>query len=193
MYRAITAVALDRGIAIADEASVTRLAEKVQIDVLPPTAQDGRQYTILADGADITWRIREADVNREVSPVSAYPGVRAALTMQQRRIGYAGSVVMVGRDIGTVVLPEAEVKVYLDASLEERARRRHQETLQRGQPSDYSAMIIELRRRDEIDSHRATAPLRAADDARIIDSTHLCADQVTDLIETVVREFLEQQ
>jgi len=122
MYRAVTWAALNRGIAIDDEPAVTRLAEEIAIEMLPPTEDDGRQFTVRVDGTDITWDIRSAEVNRYVSPVSAYVGVRKALLHKQREIGAAGKVIMVGRDIGTVVLPEADVKIYLDATLEERAR-----------------------------------------------------------------------
>jgi cytidylate kinase len=187
MYRAVTWAALDRDIPIADEEAVTRLAEGIEIRVLRPTADDGRQYTVLADGTDITWAIRSPEVNQGVSPVSAYPGVRAALTARQRAIGAAGGVVMVGRDIGTVVLPEAKIKVYLDASLHERARRRHLEDLRRGKQSDLAQVIQDLRRRDRIDSTRAAAPLRPADDAIILDSTNLTADQVVERILAMVR------
>lgn len=187
MYRAVTWAALERGIAIADEAAITRLAQQLRIEVTLPTVDDGRQYTVLADGIDITWAIRAPEVNREVSPVAAYPGVREALTRQQRRIGGAGGVVMVGRDIGTVVLPSADVKIYLDASLEERARRRHVETLQRGQPSDYQEVLADLQRRDRIDSTRDAAPLRAAPDAVRIDSTHMSIDEVVTRAEALAR------
>ncbi|OGO06968.1 MAG: cytidylate kinase [Chloroflexi bacterium RBG_13_56_8] len=178
MYRAVTWAALDRGIPIEDEEAVTRLAESLRIDVSRPTAEDGRQYTVLADGEDVTWEIRSPEVNESVSPVSAYKGVRAALTRQQRRIAAGGGVVMVGRDIGTVVLPEAEVKIYLDATVEERARRRHLEVLGRGQPSDYAEVLANLRRRDHIDSTRAEAPLAIAKDAIVIDSTHMSVEEV---------------
>ena len=137
MYRAVTWAALDRGIDIDDEAAVTALAERVRIDVLAPTVEDGRQYTVMCDGQDVTWAIRAPDVDRAVSPVSAYPGVRAAMTAQQRRIGLGGRVVMVGRDIGTVVLPEADLKIYLDASVEERARRRLREIMSRGETAEF--------------------------------------------------------
>ncbi|MGC9359954.1 MAG: (d)CMP kinase [Anaerolineae bacterium] len=188
MYRAVTWAALDRGIPIEDEAAVSQLAEDLEIRVLRPTVDDGRQYTVLADGIDITWEIRSAEVNRGVSPVSAYPGVRRALTARQRAIGKEGGVVMVGRDIGTVVLPDAEVKVYLDASLQERARRRHLEDQRRGKESDLDEVMAELERRDQIDSTRAAAPLRPADDATIIDSTNMTANQVVDRILALVRE-----
>lgn len=187
MYRAVTWAALDRGIPIEDEAAVTRLAEALFIEVKPPTEQDGRQYTVLADDVDVTWLIREPQVNQRVSEVSAYKGVRAALTTQQRRIAAAGRVIMVGRDIGTVVLPDAEVKIYLDASLEERARRRHLENVQRGQPSVYEDVVADLQRRDAFDSTREQAPLSKAKDAILIDSTHMGIEQVVAEAEAIIK------
>jgi len=178
MYRAVTWVALEQGVDIGDEKAITALAEEIEIDVGPPVVDDGRQYTVYADGKDITWEIRRPEVDKAVSPVSAYPGVRRALTAQQRRIGLRGCIVMVGRDIGTVVLPEADLKIYLDASLEERARRRWKELLQRGQEADFQEVLETMRRRDEIDSGREVAPLRPADDAVIIDTTELSIDEV---------------
>jgi len=185
MYRAVTWAALVRHIPIEDEAAVTELAESLLIEVTRPTVQDGRQYTIYADGEDITWQIREPEVNRYVSPVSAYRGVRLALTRQQRRIGAAGGVVMVGRDIGSVVLPEAEVKIYLDATLEERARRRYLEALQRGTPRDYAEVLEDLKRRDHIDSTREQAPLCVAEGAVVIDSTAMTVEEVVARIEAL--------
>lgn len=190
MYRAVTWAALDRGIPITDEDAITELAKTLEIQVLRPTVDDGRQYTVLADGVDITWEIRSPEVNGGVSPVSAYPGVRRALTARQRAIGARGGVVMVGRDIGTVVLPEAEVKVYLDASLQERARRRHLEDLRREKESTLNEVMKDLERRDQIDSTRAAAPLRPADDAIILDSTNLTADQVVDRILALVHNTI---
>lgn len=178
MYRAVTCVALVRAIPIADEAAVTALAEQVQMDFLKPTLNDGRPFTILADGQDITWQIRSREVDAHVSPVSAYVGVRRALTAQQRRIGLRGKVVMVGRDIGTVVLPEADLKIYLDATEEERAWRRYRERRARGEQVEYEAVRQEIRRRDEIDSSRAVAPLKQANDAVYLDSTNLSVPEV---------------
>ena len=173
MYRAVTWAALDRGIPIEDEAAVAALAGELHIDVAPPTAGDRRQYTILADGVDITWEIRTPAVNASVSPVSAYPGVRREMVRQQRRVAQDGRVVMVGRDIGTVVLPDADLKIYLDASVEERARRRWVEERARGENSDYEAVLASMRRRDQIDSNREASPLRAAGDAVVLDTTAL--------------------
>jgi cytidylate kinase len=186
MYRAVTWAALDRDIAISDEAAVGRLAETLLIEVRPPSVPDGRQYDVLADGVDVTWRIREPDVNMQVSPVSAYRGVRAALTEQQRRIAAVGGVIVVGRDIGTVVLPKAEVKIYLDATVEERARRRHLEFVARGQETSYEDVLADLKRRDYIDSTRKEAPLRIADGAIIIDSTSMTVEQVVQRIAQIV-------
>jgi cytidylate kinase len=188
MYRAVTWAALDRGIPIEDEAAVTALAEVLHIDVTPSTADDGRQYTVLADGVDITWEIRTPEVNAAVSPVSAYPGVRKEMVRQQRRVAKCGRVVMVGRDIGTVVLPDADLKIYLDASVEERARRRWQEELARGDESDYEAVLASMRRRDEIDSNRDVSPLRAAEDAMVLDSTALTIEEVTTAVERLIEE-----
>jgi cytidylate kinase len=178
MYRVVTLAALQRGIPIEDEPAVTRLAETIQIEVSAPAVSDGRQYTVLADGQDVTWAIRSPEVEQAVSPVSAYPGVRRALTQQQRRIGLAGRMVMVGRDIGTVVLPEAQLKIYLDASVEERAARRTRESQARGVPAAYPGVLQAMKRRDQIDSQRASAPLRPAEDAVILDSTAMDVDQV---------------
>jgi cytidylate kinase len=170
MYRAVTWNALRRGMDPGDEAAVTALAENVPIDVRPPTVDDGRDFDVIVEGQDITWDIRRPEVDANVSVVAAYPGVRRALTAQQRRVGMRGRVVMVGRDIGTVVLPEADLKIYLDASVEERARRRYEEQRARGGTATYEHILASMRRRDQIDSTRAGAPLRPADDAVILNS-----------------------
>lgn len=186
MYRAITWLALKRGLDISDEAAITRLAESTPIDVRPPSVPDGRAYDVVVEAQDITWEIRHPEVERYVSPVSAYGGVRKALSAQQRRIGMRGRVVMVGRDIGTVVLPNAELKIYLDASVEERARRRYEELFQRGEPADYDAILTAMRKRDQIDSSREIAPLRPAQDAHILCSDGLDADQVLEVAKALV-------
>ena len=178
MYRAITWLALQRGLDMCDEVAITNLAESMPIDVRPPSQADGRACDVVVEGQDITWETRRPEVDANVSVVSAYPGVRRALSVQQRRIGQRGRVVMVGRDIGTVVLPEADLKIYLDASAEERARRRYDEIIARGEVADYDEILAKVIERDRIDSTRDVAPLRAADDAVIVDSDHLNADEV---------------
>lgn len=187
MYRAVTYAALAREIDVYDEAEVVNLAEWIQIDVTQPTVEDGRQYTVFAGGDDVTWHIRSQEVAAYVSVVSAYQGVRQSLSKQQRRIGKRGHIVMVGRDIGTVVLPDADVKVFLDATLEERTRRRYQEEIDRGEESSYSDVLEAMRRRDEIDSQRDIAPLRPAEDAVIIDTTGLSIIKVVQRLEALVR------
>ena len=187
MYRAVTWGALQRGLEISDESAVTNLAETARIDIRPPSKDDGRACDVLLDGADITWETRRPDVEANVSPVSAYRGVRQALASQQRRIGLRGRVIMVGRDIGTVVLPEADLKIYLDASAEERARRRYKEILQRGGQADYEQVLAGVCDRDEIDSTRAFSPLCAAEDAVILDSEKLNVDEVFSKVEALCR------
>jgi cytidylate kinase len=178
MYRAITWMALQQKIDLRDESRITALAEEARIDIQPPSKDDSRACDVIIDGRDVTWEMRGAEVDANVSVVSAYAGVRRALSEQQRRIGLRGKVVMVGRDIGTVVLPEAGLKIYLDASAEERAKRRHAEITARGDEADYDEIHRKVVERDTIDSTRAVAPLRPAQDAVIIDSDRLDADQV---------------
>lgn len=178
MYRAVTWVALENHISLDDESAITRLAEITDIDVRPSSQADGRNCDIMADGRDITWKIRRPEVDANVSQVSAYPGVRKALTAQQRRIGLRGEVVMVGRDIGTVVLPDADVKIYLDATTEERAGRRYEESLSRGEDVQFEDILDTMRKRDRIDSTREVAPLRKAEDAVVLDSDNMSAEQV---------------
>jgi cytidylate kinase len=178
MYRALTWAALKKGIPPADEAAVSELAWKADIDVRPASVEDGRPYDVLADGVDVTWEIRSPEVDAHVSQVSAYPEVRQAMTEQQRRIGRRGKIIMIGRDIGTVVFPEADLKIYLVASLEERARRRYHERLSRGETVSFGEIMENVRHRDEIDSTRTVAPLRPADDAVILNSDGLDEEQV---------------
>lgn len=186
MYRAVTWAALRRNVPIEDEPAVTALAQTLTIDVLAPNEPDGRQSTVLADGEDVTWAIRQPDVNRYVSTVSAYPGVRTALTAQQRRIASRGDIVMVGRDIGTVVLPNADLKVYLSASAEERARRRWLEEQARDGQRSLAEVLDDVRLRDRVDSNRAVSPLRAASDAMVIDTSDRTVEEV---VATIVQRL----
>ena len=178
MYRAVTWLALKLDLDMSDEAGVTALAEQTQIEVAPASRSDGRACDVLIAGEDITWETRLPEVDANVSVVSAYRGVRAALSQQQRRIGLRGSVVMVGRDIGTVVLPEADLKIYLDATAEERPKRRYDEIIARGGKADYNEILAKVIDRDRIDSTRDVAPLKAAQDAVVLDSDKLNAQEV---------------
>lgn len=192
MYRALTWLALQQGISMTDEETLTALAEKVPIEVTQPSKADGRAYDVWIGNQDITWAIRQPQVDDHVSIVSLYRGVRQALSAQQRRIGLRGKVVMVGRDIGTVVLPEAGIKIYLDASLEERARRRFAELQGRGQNVDYETVLQSIRERDRIDSTRDIAPLRPAEDAVYLDSDGKDIEQIFDMALEIVRQRQEQ-
>ena len=178
MYRAVTWIALQRGLNVQDEAVVADLAEKIQIDVSPASKPDGRVCDVMVEGKDITWETRQPEVDANVSIVSAYRGVRSAMSKQQRRIGQRGRVIMVGRDIGTVVLPEADLKIYLDASAQERARRRSNEIKARGGEAGYEDILASVIERDRINSTRDVAPFRAAEDAVMIDSDSMSADEV---------------
>ncbi len=180
MYRAVTLAALQQGKEVDNEKTVSEIANRIQIDVKRPSVSDGRALDVLLDGVDVTWQIRTHEVDRNVSKVSAYAGVRKAMTDQQRRIGLRGNMVMVGRDIGTVVFPDAKEKIYLDASPEERARRRFTEVQARGEPTTYEEILASIRRRDEIDSSRAVAPLKPAADAKVILSDGKTIDEVVD-------------
>lgn len=178
MYRAVTWIALNHDMDLHNEEAISEMAQSAQIDVRQPTQNDGRAFDVIVAGKDVTWDVRSGDVDANVSLVSAYAGVRTALTEKQRRIGLRGKVVMVGRDIGTVVLPEADLKVYMDASAEERARRRYDEIIERGEKADYDEILKKMIERDRLDSTRAVAPLRPADDATIINTDNMSEDQV---------------
>ena len=182
MYRAVTWQALDEGLSPDDEPAVTLLAESIEIDVKPASKDDGRAFDVLINSEDHTWDIRLPEVNQNVSLVSSYLGVRRAMTLQQRKIAARGRIVMLGRDIGTVVLPDADLKIYLDASLEVRAQRRFEEENQHGTTASYAEILASLRRRDGIDSSRQHAPLKIAEDAVVINTDALTAAQVVDKI-----------
>ena len=192
MYRAVTWLALHKAISTKDETRVTELAACIKIDVAPPSKDDGREYDVIADGIDVTWKIRKKKVDSRVSRVSAYPGVREALTRQQRRIGLVGKVIMVGRDIGTVVLPEADLKIYLDASVEERANRRYKQRIDRGEIVDLDKILKKLKKRDAIDSTREVAPLRAAEDAVLINTDNLSIPEVVSRIEEIALDMMKE-
>lgn len=187
MYRAVAWMVLQRNLDAYDEAAVTALTLEIQIDVFPPSRSDGRACDVQVDGQDVSWEIRRPEVEAIVSPVSTYAGVRHELAAQQRRIGMRGKVVMVGRDIGTVVLPEADLKIYLDASAEVRARRRYDEIVARGDPANYADILAGVVGRDKIDSSRAVAPLVAAKDAVVLDSDQMNIDEVFNFVEALCK------
>ncbi len=188
MYRALTWVAIQKNLPINDEKLLADLALKVQIDIRPPSVEDGRHCDVIIDGQDVTWEIRHPDVDSYVSLVSMHPMVRQAMSLQQRRIGLRGNIVMVGRDIGTVVLPEADLKIYLEASVEERARRRFNELQRRGEKIDYETILESMKNRDQIDSTREIAPLTPAPDAIVVNTDGLNIYQVVDYLKKIIEK-----
>ena len=182
MYRAIAWQAVADGVPFDDDAALGQVARTHEI-AFGHVEGDPVPKRVFIGGVEVTDAIRTAEIDRAVSPVSAAPSVREALVEQQRRIGRAGDYVVEGRDIGTVVFPEAPVKVFLTASDEERAHRRVRQNVDRGIGSiDYDEVLADLRRRDEIDSSRVTSPLRPADDAVRLDSTGRYIEDVIDEI-----------
>jgi len=171
MYRALTWKAMGHSVDLEDEEHLTALARNTRIELVAPDR-------VFVDGTDVSSAIRHPDVERAVSLVAKVAGVREVLVRQQQALGHGGGVVMAGRDIGTVVLPDAELKVYLCASVEERARRRYHELVGRGEGIDYQDVLADLRRRDTIDSERAVSPLQPANDARLVDTDELSLEQV---------------
>ena len=169
MYRGVAWRALHDGVSLDDEAAVTALSARIVVD-----AGDG---VLTVDEVDITGAIRTAEMDTAASKVARMAGVRASLVARQREMGRAGRVVMEGRDIGTVVFPDAPVKIYLDASAEERARRRAHDTAHQG-PTDMAAVAKAMAARDERDRTRTVSPLTAAPDAHVIDTTGLTIDEV---------------
>ena len=184
MYRAATLAALNAGIDVLDETAVTQLAQQLKLDILPAAHEkDGRHYTVLLNQKDVTWDIRSPEVDKNVSQVSSYLGVRQEMVQRQREFGKRGNVIMVGRDIGTVVMPNAPLKLYITASAEERARRRWHDRQEQGHADTYETILADVERRDKIDSNRQHSPLRPAEDAIIIDTT---STAVTDIIQNIV-------
>lgn len=177
MYRALTWLALIRGLDFAQEEELVSLAENTRLRVLPSTEEhpDGGLYV---DGEDLSPYLHLPEVDGKVSVLARIPGVREVMVATQRRLAEEGGVVMVGRDIGTVVLPDAELKVYLDASVEERARRRFQELLAGAVDVSYAVVLADLRQRDALDQEREASPLRPAADAHIVDTSNLTPEEV---------------
>lgn len=191
MYRSVALAALRRGVDLYDHDALSSLASSLAIEFRPaaegdrPAAEGDR---VLSDGEDVTEAIRTPEVSTAASLVSAVPGVRAAMVARQQVLGAEGRIVMEGRDIGTVVFPDAEVKVFLEASLEARARRRHAELRVRGVEVDLEEVRRQEAERDARDETRSHSPLRPAQDAVILDTTTQTPDQVIATIVRLVQE-----
>lgn len=188
IYRTLGLYALRQGADCADEAAVTALLGRVEIDL--KHGGDGLQHMYL-NGEDVTAEIRRPQVSKCASQVSAIPAVRAFLMDMQRELARRQDVIMDGRDIGTVVLPGADIKIFLTASSEDRARRRHEELQQRGMPCDYETVLRDIRERDENDSTRAAAPLRQAEDALLVDTTGNSLEESFEVLLHTIKERLQ--
>ena len=186
MYRAITWAVLNKGINPADTDAVSELAETFKLDVIPPTIDDGRQCTVLVDDQDVTSFIRQPEIDANVSLVSSFPRVRQVMVTKQRAIAQQGPVVMVGRDIGTVVLPKADLKIFTMASPEVRAKRRYDEAQQRGETSSYEAILASMIKRDKLDREKAISPMIPADDAIIVNTDNLSVEEVLKQVEGLI-------
>lgn len=188
LYRIVALQALMSGTSADDAPDLRAIAERSRIEILPPSKQDGRLYDVWLEGQDVTWRIREPDVGAIVSQIAEHPEVRAALLPLQRKIASQGPVVMVGRDIGSVVVPDAGLKVFLDATPMERARRRFRELAARGSQETFADVLRETLQRDEIDSTRSTAPLTVAPGAALVMTDDRSVDEVVAEIEAMAVE-----
>jgi len=187
LYRVVTLASLRSGIPGADADPLADLVDAIRFEIRPASVADGRQIDVLLDGEDVTWAIRTPEIDALVSEVAAHPQVRDALLSVQREIADGTKAILVGRDIGTVVIPEAGTKIYLDASTAERARRRLSELDGRGIAAVYETVLRDLERRDAHDSGRATSPLKAAPDALVIGTDGRSVDEIVAEIETTVR------
>lgn len=184
MYRSLTFAALRKGVNLENGSELRALLDTLTIDL----RHDSEQVKVFLNNEDITEQIRSNEVTSNVSLVSSHEEVRTEMVERQRLLAKVGRAVLDGRDIGTYVLPKAEVKVFLTATVEERARRRHEELQAKGLQSDYEQLKFEIARRDDLDSTRVFAPLRKADDAIEIDSTHLTIPEVADAIIDLTKE-----
>ncbi|MBE3584586.1 (d)CMP kinase [Desulfofundulus thermocisternus] len=184
MYRALTLKALRRGLNLKDEKSLEALARESRIEM---TTDPGYATRIYLDGEDVTRAIREPEVSRHVSLVARLPGVREVMVHRQREMAESKNVIMDGRDVGTVVLPDAGLKIFLTASPEARARRRQQDLQAQGHHVPLDLLIREIAERDRLDSSRPVAPLMPAPDAWVIDSSNLSVEQVVEMITARVR------
>ncbi len=195
MYRSLTLFAKQEGVDLDDEPQIAQLLreKKPQVELSIPTEQekDGRLCSVKLNGVDVSWAIRTEEISGGVSIITQYEAVRDYVTPLARSIAAKQNVVMEGRDITTVVLPEADLKIYMDADPGERAARRHREVMMRGEDISYDEVYAQLLERDKRDSERTIAPLKKAKNAWILDTTGMTIDQVAELIVSKVRKQYE--
>ncbi len=187
MYRAVTLKALRENIPVTDEEAVAKIAEQIQLKF----GKSNRKTVIYMDGENVSEEIRTPKIDRQISPVAANPRVREILVKKQQKMGREGGVVLDGRDIGTVVFPGAELKIFMIASVQERALRRQKELAEKGVTPPLEEIIQSIRHRDEEDSRRSHGPLKKAPDAIEIDTTHLTIDEQVEKILNLARQIID--
>ncbi|MBE6995912.1 MAG: (d)CMP kinase [Ruminococcaceae bacterium] len=185
LYRTIGYYVFSHGIEPKDQEAVTAILPEIRVEMC--YGEDGLQHMLL-NGQDVTKEIRLPEISMYASAVSAHPPVRAFLLEMQRQLARTNNVIMDGRDIGTVVLPDAQVKIFLTATAEERARRRHLELEQRGTPQPFETVLQDIQQRDYNDSHRAVAPLKQAEDATLLDTTSLNFAEAEQAVLQIIKE-----
>lgn len=192
MYRAATWAALEKKVDLNDHLRICRLIEETDIRLEPPSEEAPGRVRVLVNGADVTMIVRSRIISKFVSQIAAITGVRHHLVQKQREMAQKGGVVMDGRDIGTVVLPQAQVKIFLTASAETRAARRLKDLESMGQTADISSLIEEIKARDNFDSTRTASPLKAAEDAVLIDTDGLSQEEVRTKVLEMCKAKLEK-
>ncbi|MCD7033347.1 (d)CMP kinase [Metabacillus sp. GX 13764] len=188
MYRSLTYKAIQDGVSLEDEQGLCLLLSEMTIKLVP-----GLRQSVYINEEDVTEKIRTAEVTNQVSIAAMHAGVRGEMVKRQREMAEGGGVVMDGRDIGTHVLPDADIKIFLLASVEERSKRRHQENISKGFPSDLEQLKREIARRDQLDSEREVSPLIKAADAIEINTTSLSIEDVAGKIKALVVEKLQKE
>lgn len=194
MYRSLTLYAKNNGIKLSSEAEIANLLidhkPKIELSIPIDAEKDGRLCTVKLNGEDVSWKIRTEEISAGVSVITQYASVRDYITPMARYIAQKQNVVMEGRDITTIVLPDADLKIYMDADPAERAMRRHRELMTRGEDVSYEKVFNQLTERDKRDSERIIAPLRKAKNAWILDTTGMTIDSVADLIVERVKKLI---
>lgn len=195
MYRAAALLAKEAGVSWDDDRGVAELVETAKIVLRQPQGveRDGRLISVIVNGRDVSWKIRDEEISWGSSVVAKLPSVRSVLVKKQKKIAEKNSVVMEGRDITTVVLPNADLKIFLTADLEERARRRYVQLLERGEKASYQKLVSEMKNRDKQDSGRDADPLTVSEEAWVLDTTNMTIAQVVSKIAVKIKKIVKSE
>lgn len=193
MYRAFTLFMLDNNVKIEDIEKIKELLEKVEIDIIQQNENNIKKDIILLNGKDVTSEIRSNRVTKIVSPVSSIIEVRIKMVDMQRKMAEGKNTIMEGRDITTYVFPNADVKIYLDADVEERAKRRYKENIEKGIETTFEEVLEDMKKRDYNDMHKPMGALKVAEDAIVIDTTHMSINEVKEKVENIIIEKMNRK